>query len=63
MVQRSDNLPSLAHNGSFHRRSHAGYLEQERIDESEMVIQLTLPSLVDVIRHGYRPDIHPSAAR
>jgi hypothetical protein len=48
-------------NGELLAWSPFGYEGRRPVTASAMVHTLTPPSIVSVIRAGYRPDLHPSA--
>ncbi len=59
------NMPGIAWlklDGHLLEWSHAGYARAERLPGGEIVEVLTPPSTLTVLRAGYRPEIHPSAA-
>lgn len=62
MVRRTDDNAYLIAAGNFRRWTHAGYESREPINPDERLALITAPTVVEVIRRGYQPVLHPSAA-
>ena len=61
MVQRHDQAAWLLYREHFHRWSHAGYSHREPATPDEEVMLLTIPIFCELFRHGFTPELHPSA--
>lgn len=59
---RDGDALSLVWHGRLHRWTHLGYERASELDRGRIVELITPPATVDVLRAGYRPQIHPSAA-
>ena len=53
----------LAWRGSIHRWTHGGYVEARVADPLSTVDVITPLRTVEVLRAGYKPNVHPSAVR
>jgi hypothetical protein len=57
-----EGMAWLLHAGKLHAWSWDGYAARRALPAAGMVVVLTPPSVVAVLRAGYRPELHPSAS-
>ncbi len=57
-----EGMAWLLHAGKLHAWSWDGYVGSRALPAAGMVVVLTPPSVVAVLRAGYRPELHPSAS-
>ncbi len=59
---RDGGAPSLVCRGRLFRWTHVGYEHRTELDTSRIVDIITPPAIVAVLRAGYRPHVHSTAA-